>query len=55
LSTTNLLTWTKYKSGYDPEIGAFNGSGANASFQNGIDYGQYPQPRTITVGVQLGL
>ncbi|HYF67980.1 MAG TPA: TonB-dependent receptor [Ohtaekwangia sp.] len=55
LSATNLLTWTKYKSGYDPEIGAFNGNGANASFQNGIDYGQYPQPRTITVGVQIGL
>lgn len=55
LSATNLLTWTKYKSGYDPEIGAFNGNGAGGSFQNGIDYGQYPQPRTITVGVQLGL
>lgn len=54
-SATNLLTWTKYKSGYDPEIGAFNGRGAGGSFQNGIDYGQYPQPRTITVGVQLGL
>lgn len=54
-SATNLITWTKYKSGYDPEIGAFNGSGSAGSFQNGIDYGQYPQPRTITVGLQVGL
>lgn len=54
LSTTNLLTWTKYKSGYDPEVGSFNGTGANASLQNGIDFGQYPQPRTISLGVQLG-
>jgi TonB-dependent starch-binding outer membrane protein SusC len=54
LSTTNLLTWTKYESGYDPEIGAFSGGGSAGSLQNGIDYGQYPQPRTVTVGLQLG-
>jgi TonB-dependent starch-binding outer membrane protein SusC len=54
LSTTNLLTWTKFESGYDPEIGAFSGGGSAGSFQNGIDYGQYPQPRTVTVGLQLG-
>ncbi len=40
LSGSNLLTWTSY-SGYDPEVGS------------GIDYGNYPQARTITLGVNL--
>ncbi|WP_370723837.1 TonB-dependent receptor [Fibrella aquatica] len=50
VSTTNLLTLTGYKSGYDPEIGSFGG----ASLTNGIDYGQYPQARTIMAGLQIG-
>jgi hypothetical protein len=50
ISTTNLLTFTGYKSGYDPEIGSFGG----ASLTNGVDYGQYPQPRTIMAGIQVG-
>lgn len=50
VSTTNLLTFTGYKSGYDPEIGSFGGS----SLTNGVDYGQYPQPRTIMAGIQVG-
>ncbi|MGQ1947104.1 SusC/RagA family TonB-linked outer membrane protein [Geofilum sp. OHC36d9] len=40
VSGSNLLTFTQY-SGYDPEIGS------------GIDYGNYPQARTITMGVNL--
>lgn len=40
LSASNLLTLTKY-TGYDPEVGS------------GIDYGNYPQSRTITVGVNM--
>ncbi|MCW3785774.1 SusC/RagA family TonB-linked outer membrane protein [Plebeiibacterium sediminum] len=40
LSGSNLLTWTNY-SGYDPEVGS------------GIDYGNYPQARTVTLGVNL--
>ncbi|HTF18834.1 MAG TPA: TonB-dependent receptor [Chryseolinea sp.] len=47
-SFQNLLTFTKY-SGYDPEIGART---ANSLVQ-GIDYGQYPQPRTIMGGIQI--
>lgn len=43
----NLLTFTKY-SGIDPEL-----AGANTS--RGIDYNAYPQTRTFTVGVELGL
>ncbi|MBC3788470.1 SusC/RagA family TonB-linked outer membrane protein [Spirosoma utsteinense] len=50
VSTTNLLTITGYKSGYDPEIGSFGGS----SLTNGIDYGQFPQARTIMAGLQIG-
>jgi TonB-linked SusC/RagA family outer membrane protein len=49
VSSQNLFTITKY-SGYDPEIGARN----NAALVSGIDYGQFPQPRTIMAGVQLG-
>lgn len=39
-SCSNLFTVTKYK-GYDPEIGS------------GVDYGNYPQARTVLVGAQL--
>jgi TonB-linked SusC/RagA family outer membrane protein len=48
-SAQNLLTITKY-SGYDPEVG----SRFNSTLTNGIDYGQFPQARTIMIGVQLG-
>lgn len=48
-SFQNLLTLTNY-SGYDPEIGYRT---ANSLIQ-GIDYGQYPQPRTIMGGIQIG-
>ncbi|MFT4092965.1 MAG: TonB-dependent receptor [Niabella sp.] len=48
MTIQNLYTFTKY-SGYDPEIGAFNGS---ISVQN-VDMGHYPNPRTITAGINL--
>jgi TonB-linked SusC/RagA family outer membrane protein len=41
----NLLTITGY-SGLDPEIGG-------TALVNGIDFGQYPQSRTITFGVSV--
>ena len=44
----NLLTFTKY-SGFDPEVNAF-GRSATAL---GVDYGTYPQARTITFGVNV--
>ncbi|HKZ39017.1 MAG TPA: TonB-dependent receptor, partial [Chryseolinea sp.] len=57
-TTQNLLTLTKYKSGYDPEIGNRNQENATAplgqQLQNGIDYGQFPQARSIVVGIQVG-
>lgn len=49
VSAQNLLTFTKY-SGYDPEIG----SRFNAALTSGIDYGQFPQARTIIFGLQVG-
>jgi TonB-linked SusC/RagA family outer membrane protein len=44
----NLLTFTRY-SGFDPEVNAFGTSATEL----GIDYGTYPQARTITVGVNV--
>jgi len=44
----NLLTITKY-SGFDPEVNAFGRS----STEMGIDYGTYPQARTVTFGVNI--
>ena len=42
LSGSNLITLTDY-TGYDPEVGS------------GVDYGNYPQSRTITLGLNLDL
>ena len=41
VSGSNLFTLTKY-TGYDPEVGTA-----------GVDYGNYPQSRTITFGINL--
>ncbi|WP_341226431.1 TonB-dependent receptor [uncultured Arcticibacterium sp.] len=49
VSSQNLLTFTKY-TGYDPEISTRGGN----LLTNGIDYGQYPQARTILAGVNIG-
>jgi TonB-linked SusC/RagA family outer membrane protein len=48
VSGQNLHTFTKY-TGYDPELGAFNGG---ATFFN-IDNGNYPNPRTYTFGANI--
>lgn len=44
----NLLTWTQYP-GFDPEIGS-----PGSSLDIGVDRGYYPQPRTVTVGLNVG-
>ena len=44
----NLLTFTKY-TGFDPEVNAFGQSATEL----GIDYGTYPQARTLTVGANV--
>lgn len=49
VSAQNLLTLTKY-TGYDPEVGSKYGN----LLTQGIDYGQFPQARTLMVGLNLG-
>ncbi|MDD2527417.1 MAG: TonB-dependent receptor [Lentimicrobiaceae bacterium] len=44
----NLLTFTKY-SGFDPEVNAYG----NSAVEVGIDYGTYPQSRTIVFGINV--
>jgi len=44
----NLLTLTKY-SGYDPEVNAYGAS----SVALGVDYGTYPQSKTVIFGVNV--
>lgn len=52
----NLLTFTKY-TGFDPEVNAFAATTINPpsvdSSVLGVDYGTYPQARTITFGLNL--
>lgn len=49
----NILTLTKYK-GYDPEIGAYTGSGASATNQAiGLDYGRYPITPMYNINVSV--
>lgn len=48
VSGQNLLTFTKYL-GLDPDI-----TGPNI-YERGLDYGQYPALRILSVGVQFGL
>lgn len=48
ISGQNLYTLTNY-SGFDPELGSFN---QNALLTN-VDNGNYPNPRTITVGANI--
>ncbi|HQB27427.1 MAG TPA: TonB-dependent receptor [Paludibacter sp.] len=49
----NLLTFTKYN-GFDPEVGRNVGSESNNLYM-GVDHGNYPQARTITAGIKVGL
>jgi TonB-linked SusC/RagA family outer membrane protein len=54
ISSQNLLTLTKY-TGYDPEIGIRPVNNATqGQLTQGIDYGQYPQARTLMAGIQVG-
>lgn len=46
-SVNNLLTLTRYR-GYDPDIGS-----AGGTLSAGVDYGFYPQARTIMGGVNV--
>lgn len=48
LTAQNLWTWTKY-SGYDPEVNAYGTS----AVELGVDYGTYPQSKTIIFGINV--
>ncbi|HEY0177726.1 MAG TPA: SusC/RagA family TonB-linked outer membrane protein, partial [Pedobacter sp.] len=49
----NLFTITKY-SGYDPEVNAYSSSSGNYT-SIGTDYNPYPNVKTYTLGIRLGL
>lgn len=49
----NLLTFTKYN-GFDPEVGRVVGTEGN-NLNMGVDHGNYPQPRTYTLGIKFVL
>jgi TonB-linked SusC/RagA family outer membrane protein len=48
LTATNPVTLTKYK-GYDPEVNF----GGNSGTVLGIDYGTYPQSKSVIVGINV--
>lgn len=49
----NVYTWTKY-TGYDPEIGAYVGQGAQSNNQaSGIDFGRYPITPMYTAAINV--
>jgi TonB-linked SusC/RagA family outer membrane protein len=50
VSGHNLKLWTKYM-GYDPDV---NSAGSDENIIIGTDYYAYPQPRTITFGINAG-
>jgi hypothetical protein len=45
----NLFTWTKY-TGFDPEVSTFT----TTNTAQGTDFLTFPQPRTITAGINIG-
>lgn len=53
VSGQNLITISDY-SGLDPEIGnPLTNNGGGSQYELGIDRGNYPQPKSILLGVQL--
>ena len=48
VSAQNLLTSTNYR-GYDPEVNY-----RNSNFNAGVDYGSYPNAKSITAGINVG-
>lgn len=43
LSGNNLYTFSKFNKGFDPEVG-----------EDGINWGNYPRPRAISLGLNVG-
>ncbi|WP_229201290.1 SusC/RagA family TonB-linked outer membrane protein [Arcticibacterium luteifluviistationis] len=54
-SAQNILTFTKYP-GYDPEVNYNSGGSGSSSNRNlGLDYGSYPNAKSYTIGLNIGL
>lgn len=56
LGAQNLITWTNY-SGYDPEVGAYVGTGASGGGQGnqaiGLDFGRYPLSPMFSASISV--
>jgi TonB-dependent starch-binding outer membrane protein SusC len=52
ISAQNMLTFTKYP-GYDPEVSWMGTGTSGGNINLGLDYGSYPNAKSITVGVQV--
>jgi len=56
-TASNLLTFTKY-TGYDPEVGAGyadpNNYAATSNLNRNVDNANYPIPKTLLIGIQVG-
>lgn len=53
IGAQNLITLTRYK-GYDPEVGAYVGTGSSSGNQAiGIDFGRYPLTRMYTATISV--
>jgi TonB-linked SusC/RagA family outer membrane protein len=53
VSGQNLLTFTDYE-GYDPEVNYRSSGRTNSNRNLGLDYGSYPNAKSITFGLNVG-
>jgi TonB-linked SusC/RagA family outer membrane protein len=54
VSAQNIFTITDYK-GFDPEVNYRSESGTDSNRNLGLDYGSYPNAKSYTVGLNIGL
>ncbi|GAA5222034.1 TonB-dependent receptor [Membranihabitans marinus] len=52
ISAQNMLTFTKYE-GFDPEVNYSTSGAANGNRNLGLDYGSYPNAKSITFGLNV--
>jgi hypothetical protein len=53
-SAQNILTFTQYE-GYDPEVNYSSDGNVDSNRNLGLDYGSYPNAKSYTVGLNIGL
>ncbi len=54
IQAQNLKTWTKY-TGFDPEVSTFTSTDPANNVSQGTDFLTYPQARSFSFGLNLGL